>query len=553
MILDMATDSSLLDRFEALEKRLLEVEGSCSELREENARKDEENRLLRKENAELREKAANLQAQVAWFQRQMFGSRSEKRDPYSDVPSLFAEQASVPETKPQNDDVEDNETSQERRRRKREVRVMTENLPVLETEVIEPEDIDLERYRRIGEEVTRIVKHQPGKLYVKEIIRPKYGLKSSVEPVETGKGVLIAPMPLLPIPKGLPDASLLTEMLLDKYEYHVPFYRQIKKFYHMGLRGLKEPTVVGWFKRTMELMKPLYDALENEVFRCGYIQTDESVVRVMNKEKHEASQEYIWMTRAVIERLVLFYYDLGDRDKDVISDKWSKHKFKGYNQCDGYASYTAACKANPGVVLVFCMAHFRRYVEHAESENKEAARYLLSRIQQLYRLEQTYINENLSYDERRERRQKEAKPIMDEIGEWMETEGIKYSPSSLLGQAVTYGYTRMEGLKRYLEDGRLEIDNNKAENEIRPVTVCRKNFLFCGNHEAAGNMCVIMSLLATCRNHNVNPRAYLNDIISRMPYMAKATHEELVELLPHKWKLTHEEHVMEDFRQLQKS
>ncbi len=469
----MASGSSLLDRFEALEKRLLEVEGTCSQLREEDIRKGDENAALRKENLEQRETIAHLQAQIAWFQRQMFGSRSEKRDPYSDVPSLFAEHASVPEVQSQNSESEDAEPAQERRRRKREVRIMTENLPVLETEVIEPEEVDLERYRRIGEEVTRIVKHQPGKLYVKEIIRPKYGLKSSVEPVETGKGVLIAPMPLLPIPKGLPDASLLTEMLLDKYEYHVPFYRQIKKFYHMGLRGLKEPTVVGWFKRTMELLKPLYEALEKEAFRCSYIQTDESVVRVMNKERHEASQEYIWMTRAVIERLVLFYYDLGDRNKDVISDKWSKHKFKGYNQCDGLASYTAACRDNPGVVLVFCMAHFRRYVEHAESENREAARYLLSRIQQLYRLEQAYANENLSYDERRERRHKEAKPIMDEIWEWMETEGIKYSPSSLLGQAVTYGYTRWEGLKRYLEDGRLEIDNNKAENEIRPVTVCR--------------------------------------------------------------------------------
>ncbi len=458
----MATDSSLLDRFEALEKRLLEVEGTCSQLREEDIRKGEENAALRKENLVQKETIAHLQAQIAWFQRQMFGSRSEKRDPYSDVPSLFGEQPSVPEVQPQSNECEDDEPAQERRRRKREVRIMTENLPVLETEVIEPDDVDLNIYRKIGEEVTRIVKHQPGKLYVKEIIRPKYGLKSSVEPVETGKGVLIAPMPLLPIPKGLPDASLLTEMLLDKYEYHVPFYRQIKKFYHMGLRGLKEPTVVGWFKRAMELLKPLYEALEKEVFRCGYLQTDESVVRVMNKERHEASQEYIWMTRAVIERLVLFYYDLGDRTKDVISDKWSKHKFKEYNQCDGYASYTAACKANPGVTLVFCMAHFRRYVEHAESENKEAARYLLSRIQRLYRLEQTYINEGLSYDERRERRQKEAKPIMDELEQWMETEGIKYSPSSLLGQAVTYGYTRWEGLKRYLEDGRLEIDNNKA-------------------------------------------------------------------------------------------
>lgn len=170
----------------------------------------------------------------------MFGRKSEKRDPYAGQPGLFPEfnnEPAVPEA--HQPESEKEETDKELRRRKRQVRVMTENLPVLEREVIEPEGIDLNLYRKIGEEVTRVVKHEPGKLYIKEIVRPKYGLRSSVEPVERGKGVLIAPMPLLPIPKGLPDASLLTEIFLDKFEYHSPFYRIIKKFYHMGLRGLK--------------------------------------------------------------------------------------------------------------------------------------------------------------------------------------------------------------------------------------------------------------------------------------------------------------------------
>ena len=103
-----------------------------------------------------------------------------------------------------------------------------------------------------------------------------------------------------------------------------------------------------------------------------------------------------------------------------------------------------------------------------------------------------------------------------------------------------------------LDDGRLLWDNNLAENEIRPITLGRKNYLFCGNHEAAGNMCIIASLLATCRNHDVNPRLYLEDIIAKMPYKNKATTEDLVELLPHKWKLQHPEAVMEKVRNLAK-
>ena len=155
--------------------------------------------------------------------------------------------------------------------------------------------MDPERYRRMGEEVTYTVEMQPGKLYRKEIIRPKYGLKDPTEPVEKGKGVLIAPMPLLPIYKGMAGASLLCEIILKKYEYHMPFYRQIKEFAHLGMEGLKEATVVGWYQRTVDLLRPLYDLLVSEVMKTDYIQADETTTPVINKEKHRADKEYLWM------------------------------------------------------------------------------------------------------------------------------------------------------------------------------------------------------------------------------------------------------------------
>jgi len=126
----------------------------------------------------------------------------------------------------------------------------------------------------------------------------------------------------------------------------------------------------------------------------------------------------------------------------------------------------------------------------------------------------------------------------------METEGVKYSGSSEIGKAVTYAYTRWDNMMHYLDDGRLLLDNNLAENEIRPITLGRKNYLFCGNHEAAGNMAVICSLLTTCKAHDVNPRFYLNSVIADMPYMEKASREELTEMLPHRWKLRHPEAII---------
>ena len=151
-------------------------------------------------------------------------------------------------------------------------------------------------------------------------------------------------------------------------------------------------------------------------------------------------------------------------------------------------------------------------------------------------------------DQRKLERQARSKPLMEEMRTWMETEGLCYSQSTLIGKAVGYAYTRWNNMMHILEDGRLLLDNNLAENEIRPITLGRKNYLFCGNHEAAGNMCVVTSLLATCRNHHVNPRTYLNDIIARMPYMEKASEKELVEILPHRWILSHSEAVISDIR-----
>ena len=126
----------------------------------------------------------------------------------------------------------------------------------------------------------------------------------------------------------------------------------------------------------------------------------------------------------------------------------------------------------------------------------------------------------------------------------MEPKGLLYSQSSLTGQAETYSYTRWDNMMRILEAGRLQLDNNLAENEIRPITLGRKNYLFCGNHESVGNMCVIQSLLATCRNHDINPRLYLNSVIASMPNFDNASKDDLRQLLPHKWKEYHPEAIM---------
>ena len=503
----------------------------------------------KKEVESLNSRIKELTAQVAWLNRQLFGRKSEKLpiiDP--NYPDLFA--GMLPEnaqqiTEAHDEAVEKIVKTKEERSQEKKNRIMMEDLPVLEQVILTPDNLDETLYKKIGQEVTRIVEHKPGQLYIKEIIREKWGLKDNTSTAPKGmSGVLIAPIPLLPIYKGIAGASLLAEILLQKYEYHMPYYRQIKQYSHLGMKGLTESTVDGWFKQTMELLKPLYEVLKSEVMKADYVQADETTTPVINKETHKAAKEYLWMVRAVMERLVLFYYDQGSRAGAVIESLANRYNFKGYLQCDGFAGYETAFKTNPDVLLVNCMVHIRRHLEQALDENRPMAEHGLNEIQHLYKVEHMCDDANMTPEERRAKRQELSKPIMEAMKLWMETEGVKYSESSQIGKAINYAYTRWDNMMRYLEDGRLLLDNNLAENEIRPVTLGRKNYLFCGNHEAAQNMAVVCSLLATCRNHDVNPRDYLNDVISQMPYYTKASYEELLQLLPHKWKLTHPESVM---------
>ena len=531
------------------EEMLSQIESMLQPLQQVNASQAETIKKLTEQNESLQSRIKELTAQIAWLNRQLFGRKSEKLpiiDP--NYPDLFA--GMLPDNAQQIADAHDEavekivKTKEERRQEKKN-RIMMEDLPVLEQVILTPDNLDTDLYKKIGQEVTRIVEHKPGQLYIKEIIREKWGLKDNTATAPKGmSGVLIAPMPLLPIYKGIAGASLLAEILLQKYEYHMPYYRQIKQYSHLGMKGLTESTVDGWFKQTMELLKPLYEVLKAEVMKADYIQADETTTPVMNKDTHKAAKEYLWMVRAVMERLVLFYYDQGSRAGAVIESLANRYNFKGYLQCDGFAGYETAFKTNSDVRLLNCMVHIRRHLEQALDENRPMAEHGLSEIQHLYKIEHMCDEENLTPEERKTRRNELARPIMEAMKLWMETEGVKYSESSQIGKAITYAYTRWGNMMRYLDDGRLLLDNNLAENEIRPVTLGRKNYLFCGNHEAAQNMAVVCSLLSTCRNHDVNPRDYLNDVISQMPYHAKASHEELLQLLPHKWKLTHPESVM---------
>lgn len=539
----------LKEQIKMLQQANASMNAAMALLSESKIKDDEEKARLQKQNEELLARVKELTAQVAWLNRQLFGKKSEKKMPYDPSSDLFADffndqmQQTLPAKEKAEETIE-KETKEEKKQTKVN-RKMLENLPVLETVCIEPEGIDLSLYRRIGEEITQIVEHKPGQLYIKQIIRPKYALiNNGIDLPEEGTPMMvIAPMPKLPIYKGIAGASLLSEVLLQKYEYHMPYYRQIQELKHLGMQNISESTVTGWFSQTANLLKPLYELLKKEILKTDYLQADETTTPVLDKEKHKAAKEYLWMVRAVMEKLVIFHYEDGSRAGNVIRNL--AKNYKGYLQCDGFGGYEVAFKTNPDVQLVNCMAHIRRHFEQALNENKAAAEYAIKEIQHLYQIEHLCdADPEMTPEKRAQKREELARPIMESLKTWMESECVKYGDRTSIGKAITYAYTRWDNMMNYLKDGRIRIDNNLAENAIRPITLGRKNYMFCGNHAAAENMAVVCSLLATCKAQNVNPRDYLNDIIDQMPYREKAAENELIDLLPHKWKLQHAESIL---------
>jgi transposase len=411
-----------------------------------------------------------------------------------------------------------------------------------EEEIIEPEGID-ENWVRIGEEVTEQLEHKPGEIYVRRIIRHKYALKKDLQVQQEldmdgslNKIIKIAPLPLLPLPRSNAGASLLAELIMGKYMYHLPFHRQISLFKLEGIR-IPASTVNDWFAGCSDLLRALYYRLKEIVLESDYIQIDESTVPVINHEKHRAVKAYLWVVRDVMKDLVFFHYDKGSRAQRVVIELL--HNYKGAVQSDGYEAYSIY-ENKKGVLLLGCWAHARRKFIEALKEDKAGAQYALEQIGLIYAVESMADDQELDYQKRAELRARLAYPILFGFERWIVGYMPKALPKGRMSQALIYTYSLFHRLSRYHLDGRYRIDNNLVENTIRPLAIGRKNYMFCGNHDAAENAAIMYSLLGCCAATDINPREWLTDVITRIPYYNNDYSLDLADLLPHNWKAARE-------------
>lgn len=375
-----------------------------------------------------------------------------------------------------------------------------------ETILIEPMQ-DTSACRRMGEEITEVLEYEPGELYVKQYVRPKYALPD-------GEGVLIGQLPARPIDKLLAGEGLLAQVVIDKYVDHLPLYRQMQRFDRGGLK-LPYSTLTDWVSATCHLIEPLFEALKKEVLATGYLHADETPIKVLDKDKKGTTHRgFFWVYYCSRQKQVLFDYREGrgrEGPKDMLKD------FTGYLQTDGYAVYDDF-DGRDGIVLLHCMAHTRRKFTEALDNDHDRASHVLQEMQRLYEIEGRARSESQDHDKIYRLRQEEAVPILKDLENWMKEEYTQVLPKSLIGQALAYALQRWEKLSLYTTDGKLLIDNNAVENAIRPVAIGRKNYLFCGSHEAARRSAMLYSLLGTCKLQGVEPYQWLKNTITRIAH-----------------------------------
>ena len=330
---------------------------------------------------------------------------------------------------------------------------------------------------------------QPAKMYVKRIVRHKFVLRSQLQIEDPDRQTfLIAPLPETIRPKSMVDASLLADILINKYIYHLPFYRQIQKYKELGVL-LNDATINDWFTSVCERLRPLYDKLREQIMSSDYIQVDESTLPVIDNEKHRAVKGYMWAVRNALTGDVYFHYDMGSRSGDTARKLIGG--YRGAVQTDGYEVYESF-ENMPGKRMIGCWAHVRRKFVEALDENKKYASEAIVYIGKLYKIEEEMRDAGLTPEEIKERRQKESYPIIQEFEKWMDSVANAFTPKSRMGKALVYTYTLLPRLSRYVLDGRYNIDNNGIENAIRPLALGR---LCCTLHKRpyVGNAVMLAS------------------------------------------------------------
>jgi len=413
------------------------------------------------------------------------------------------------------------------------------HLPRVEI-VVEPEDTACPccggAMHVIGEDRSQRLDVVPAQYQVIVTRRPKYACRTCQA------AVVQAPAPARLIEGGLPTERLVAHVVVAKYADHCPLYRQAQIMARQGI-SIDRSVLAFWTGYAAAEVKPVWRLMREELLRSTKLFVDETTAPVLDPGRGRTKTGYFWAL-ARDERpwqggapaAVVYSYAPGRRGDYALA------LLKGYTgvlQTDGYAGYRALAdpkRAGGPATLAFCWAHWRRqFFDLAKSPPAPIATEALKRIAELYAIEAEIRGK--SAQERQAARQQKSKPLVAVLRTWLETTLARLAGGSTIAQALRYGLNHWDGLARFLDDGRIEIDSNTVERSMRPIALNRKNALFAGSDEGAENWAMLASLIETCKLHGVNPEAYLTDVLTRL--VNGWPNKRISELIPWSWVAEH--------------
>ena len=377
----------------------------------------------------------------------------------------------------------------------------------------------------IGEDVSEVLDYLPAQFKVIRHVRPRFACRAC-------ESIAQAPMPSLPIERGRPGPGLLAQVLVAKFCDHLPLYRQSLIYARAGV-DLDRSTLADWVGRATWLLQPLGERLAAHVFAAAKIHADDTPVPVLDPGRGRTKTGRLWVYvrddlpwgDASPPAAVFFF------SPDRKGERPAAHLagFSGFLQADAYSGFDRLYGER--IVEVACWAHARRKIFDVHDSTKSPiAAEALAKIGELYRIEATIRGRPA--DQRRDVRQRQARPLLAALKAWFEAQLAKLPPKGGLAQAIRYALGNWTALTRYIDDGRLEIDNNRAENTLRGVALGRKNWLFAGSDSGGARAAAIYSLVETCKLGGIDPFAYLRDVLG---HIADHKINRIDELLPWNW------------------
>ena len=369
--------------------------------------------------------------------------------------------------------------------------------------------------RKVGEDVTETLDYIPGRFEVIRHVRPAFSCRRC----ETMAQV---PMPSLPIDRGRPGPGLLGHVLVSKYCDHLPLSRQAQIYEREGV-DLDRATMADWVGKAAGLLRPLVDAIAAHVMAADKLHADDTPVPVLDPGRGRTKTGRLWVylrderpCAGPAPPAVLYRYSPDGKGEHPRAHLAC---FRGLLQADGYAGfddlYAAKKGQPPAAVEVACWAHVRRkFYDFHQATRSPMAEDVLKRIATLYDVEDEV--RGLPADRRRLIRQEKAAPLIDELAAVLDAMLPKLPGKSDLATAIRYARTLWTALRRYLDDGRLEIDNNAAERQIRPLALGRKNYLFAGSDTGGDRAAALYTLIQTAKLNGLDPEAYLRDVLTRI-------------------------------------